>query len=132
MLGTLLWLTPSYRQSYAQVKRKSANHVSENAYFFRGFTISTRRRRLLSVSCLPMVLNNFRKRRNGARRRGECLRPLARIAVEPHRLHAAPRRSHDIRQRIIADVQHLRRLDARQLQELRKNARIRLGRARGT
>ncbi len=62
--------------------------------------------------------------RGGAR---ECRRPLARIAVEPHRLHARLRRADDIRERIVADVQHLRGLDAGQFGELREYARVRLG-----
>jgi hypothetical protein len=33
MLGILFSLTPSYRQSYAQVSLKRANWVPENAYF---------------------------------------------------------------------------------------------------
>ena len=69
------------------------------------------------MTCISVVLNNLGKRRYGARRRSECFRPLPRIAVDPHRLHSGLCRADDVRQRIIADVQHLRGLDAGQLEE---------------
>ena len=79
---------------------------------------------------LSMVLNNFRKRRYGARRPREVRRPFPRFAIEPHRLHAGLRRAHHIGQRIIADMHYLMRLDARLLQQPREYARVRFRRAR--
>src|SRR6266436_6895813 len=104
--------------------------VSENAYFYRVFSISSRRRWLPSVRRISLVLNNFRERRNGARRRGQFPGPPSSIAVEPRSLHSGPRRAGDVGPRIIADVQHLMSFDAGHVQQLRENSRIGFGCAR--
>src|SRR6202020_2057898 len=65
---------------------------------------------------------------DGAQRRREVPRPLALIAVEPRRLHPRLRRADHVHARIIADVQHLRGLDAGEVREPREYAGIRFRR----
>ncbi len=43
--------------------------------------------------------------------RRQMHRPWFRVAIQPRRLHAGTRCADDIEMRVIADVQHLRRLD---------------------
>ena len=76
------------------------------------------------------VLENFRERRNGARRRRERDRPAARIAIEPRGLHARLPRAHHVGDRIVADVQDLGRGNARHVAQCLEDARIGLGGAR--
>jgi len=45
---------------------QKARLVSENAYFFKVSLISSQGDRLLIDACIGLVLNDFRKRRNGA------------------------------------------------------------------
>ena len=62
--------------------------------------------------CTDVALGNFFQRQNSARRRRQLSRPGFRVTIEPHRLHARLRRAHDIEMRVIANVQHLRGLNA--------------------
>ena len=75
------------------------------------------------------MLKDFCKRHDGARRRRQSFRPCASIAIQPHRLHARLHRAGDISHRIIADVQHLPRLDPGFGKQSREDSRIRFGRA---
>src|SRR5258706_16363967 len=79
--------------------------------FFQVFSISSRHKRLPSVSCISLVLNNFRERRNSARRTLELGRPWARIAVEPHAAHSRARRADAVVWGIVFYVQQLMGLD---------------------
>jgi len=57
MLGILFLPDTILSTMRSRSEGKKREPVSENAYFYRYFSISSRRRRLLSVRCVSLVLN---------------------------------------------------------------------------
>ena len=80
---------------------------------------------------IETALIYFFERHNGARRRRQLRGPGFRVTVEPRCLHARLRRAHDIKMRVITDVQHLSRLDAGCIESMSEYADVRLGGAGG-
>src|SRR5260370_1429478 len=99
-------------------KCKKRELESENAYISRHFTIS---------SHPPRLLNDFLERFDRARGRRQMLGPRFGISVEPSRVQSGLRRSHDIEQRIIADVQHLLSGNAGLVEQSLEYASVRFG-----
>jgi hypothetical protein len=71
--------------------------LSENAYKASAFTYQQPDVEAANAMRAITVLDDFGERRNGAGRRRELARPAARLAVEPHGLHARLRRPYDVR-----------------------------------